>query len=275
MVLSTPSLLIPYPDIGAEIFRIGPFAVRWYALAYVAGLLLGWRYLLYMAKRKDARIAERDADDFLLWATLGVVLGGRLGYVLFYQPLKYAAHPLEIFYVWQGGMSFHGGLLGVITALILFARVRRLALFDLTDLVAQIAPLGLLFGRIANFINGELWGRPSDVPWAMIFPMDELRVPRHPSQLYEAGLEGVILFATLWLIRRYVRASRTPGVISGCFLIGYGTARIIGEVFREPDVFLGYLINGSATMGQILSVPMVAFGIGLIWYARRQARAGG
>ena len=270
------ALLLPYPHIKPELFSFGPFsigsfsfgplAIRWYALAYIAGLLIGWRYLIAMARRPGSKVPERDADDFLLWATLGVVLGGRLGYVLFYKPDFYFTHPLEIFTVWQGGMSFHGGLLGVVAALLLFARQRRLNVFDLSDLVSQIAPIGLFFGRIANFINDELWGRPSDVPWAMIFPSDPLHVPRHPSQLYEAGLEGIILFTALWLINRKVPAARHPGFVTGCFLIGYALARITGEFFREPDAFLGFLYGG-ATMGQLLSLPVLAAGIGLSWFA--------
>ena len=228
-----------------------------------------FRSLIAMARRPGAKVPERDADDFLLWATLGVVLGGRLGYVLFYKPDFYFANPLEILTVWQGGMSFHGGLIGVVSALLLFAYRRKLNVFNLSDLVAQIAPIGLFFGRIANFINGELWGRPADVPWAMIFPTGG-PTPRHPSQLYEAGLEGVILFAALWLINRHAPAARKPGFVTGCFLIGYAIARIIGEFFREPDAFLGFLYGG-ATMGQLLSLPVLAAGIAIAWYAATRA----
>jgi phosphatidylglycerol:prolipoprotein diacylglycerol transferase len=280
--LLTFVLLIAYPDIKPELFSIapfdlgwftvGPFAIRWYALAYIAGLIVGWRYLIAMSRRPNAKVATQDADDFLLWATLGVVLGGRLGYVLFYEPSKFLGHPLQILYVWQGGMASHGGFIGVTAALLLFARQRKLNVFNLSDLVAQIAPIGLFFGRIANFVNGELWGRgPTDVPWAMIFPKDQEQLPRHPSQLYEAGLEGVALFASLWLVNRYVPAAKKPGFITGCFLAGYAIARITAEFFRQPDSFLPKLIGG-ATMGQLLSLPVLAAGAGLAWYAARPSK---
>ena len=273
-------LLIPYPSINPDLFSIGPFtigsftvgpfAVRWYALAYIGGLLVGWRYLIAMARRPDSKISEQNADDFLLWATLGVVLGGRLGYVLFYKPIEYLQHPLQIFEVWQGGMSSHGGFIGVTTALLLFSWQRRINVFHMSDVISQIAPIGLFFGRIANFINGELWGRgPTDVPWAMIFPKDPTQLPRHPSQLYEAGLEGVALFVCLWLVGRYVPAAKKPGFMTGVFLICYAIARITAEFFREPDDFLGFLYGG-ATMGQLLSIPVLAAGIGLAWYAARR-----
>jgi phosphatidylglycerol:prolipoprotein diacylglycerol transferase len=260
-------LLIPYPKINPVLWHFGPFEIRWYALAYIAGLLIGWRYLIVMSRRPGSRINERDADDFLLWATLGVVLGGRLGYILFYQPGYYFAHPLQMLYVWHGGMSFHGGFIGVAVAVMIFSRLRRIPALDLGDLVAQIAPIGLFFGRIANFINGELFGRPANVWWAMIFPKGG-PIPRYPSELIEASLEGIALFIVLWLARRYAPAAKHHGFLIGVFCTGYGIARCIGEEFRQPDPFLGYLWGG-LTMGQILSIPMIFIGIFVMWWVTR------
>jgi phosphatidylglycerol:prolipoprotein diacylglycerol transferase len=263
---------LPFPAIEPEIFTIGPFAVRWYALAYIAGLLLGWWYMLRLVRNDRLGFSGRGmqtkfVDDFFVWATAGVILGGRLGYVLFYNPKYYLGHPVEIFYVWQGGMSFHGGLLGVIAAMALFARHRRIGFFAIADAVACAAPIGLFFGRIANFINGELWGRVTDVPWAVVFPKAGPD-PRHASQIYEAGLEGAVLFAVLWFLVRRSDASHRPGFLSGVFLLGYSAARAFVELFRQPDPQLGFLFGG-VTMGQLLSVPMIAFGIYLIVRGRR------
>ncbi len=271
-------LVIPYPNIHPDIFSLGPFtigdwsfgpfAVRWYALAYIAGLVIGWRYCLALAKRPPQVVQPRDIDDFLFWATLGVVLGGRIGYVLFYNFDQYLAHPLEIFALWHGGMSFHGGATGVIIAIILFCRSRGIPLLAFGDIIVCAVPVGLFFGRIANFINGELWGRVTDVPWAMVFPTGG-PAPRHPSQLYEAFLEGIVLFTLLWVLERFTPARRHPGPLSGAFLVGYGVARIIVENFRQPDPQLGFLFWG-ITMGQLLSVPLVIVGLALILYARRR-----
>ena len=267
---------MPFPDIDPILFQIGPLAIRWYALAYIAGLILGWRYIVALIREKALWYKEPPAtrlqiDDLLLWATLGVIVGGRLGYVLFYQPAHYLTHPLEIAAVWQGGMSFHGGILGVAAAIVLFARRQNINMFALGDLVAAAAPIGLFFGRIANFINGELWGRPTDVPWGVIFPYrDAGPYPRHPSQLYEAGLEGLILFVALRYLTHKTDALSRPGTISGAFLAGYGLSRFFVEFFREPDSFLGYF-GGVFTMGMMLSLPMIAAGAGLIWWAREQA----
>ena len=260
-------LVIPYPDIHPVLVQIGPFAIRWYALAYIAGLVIGWRFIITLARRPGSGVKPEQADDFLLWATIGVVLGGRLGYVLFYKPGFYFENPLQVLYVWHGGMSFHGGLLGVLIAMALFTRRYGIRLLDLADLIARVAPIGLFFGRLANFINGELWGRPTDVPWAMVFPTGG-PAPRHPSQLYEAGMEGVLLFLLLWWASG-TALGRQRGGVAGLFLIGYGTARIVGEFFREPDAFLGFLIGG-ATMGQLLSLPMIALGLYLL--LRREPR---
>jgi len=257
-----PLLALPFPAIDPVLIQIGPFAIRWYALAYIFGLVLGWQYLRWLVRRPGWRLTPLAIDDLLLYVTLGVVLGGRLGYILFYRPEFYLTNPLEALAVWQGGMSFHGGLLGVVAASILFARRRRLPVLEVGDAIACATPIGLFLGRLANFINGELWGRPSDVPWAMVFPGGGPQ-PRHPSQLYEAGLEGVLLFLIMtWLALR----PRTPGSegrLTGVFLIGYGIARSIAELFREPDAHLGFLLGG-LTMGQLLSLPMVVVGILLV-----------
>jgi len=268
-----PLFALPFPVIDPIALQVGPLAIRWYALAYVAGILIGWWYMrrLVAADRlwgRAARPSAADLDDFVLWATLGIVLGGRIGYVLFYNPAHYFAHPEEIPMVWGGGMSFHGGFLGVITAMVLFTRKKPYPLLTLFDLAAAAAPIGLFFGRIANFINGELWGRAADVPWAMVFPHGG-PLARHPSQLYEAALEGVVLFAVIGHLVFRTDLLKRPGVIAGLFAIGYGLARFTVEYFREPDAQLGYLW-GFITMGQILSLPMVAAGAALaIWAARR------
>lgn len=262
-------LLIAFPAIEPEIFRIGPFALRWYAVAYIAGIVIGWRLALRVVEMPPRFMSRMAIDDFVAWATLGVILGGRLGYVLFYKPGYYLQHPLEILALWHGGMSFHGGMLGVICATLLFAWRRGINLLAMGDVVALMAPIGLFFGRLANFINGELFGRPTDVAWAMVFPSDPLRLPRHPSQLYEAALEGLVLFAVLAALAWRTDARRHPGLIGGVFLIGYGLARIVCEFFREPDAHLGFLYAG-ATMGQLLCVPMLLAGAFLVVQARRQ-----
>ncbi len=259
---------IPFPQIDPVIFAIGPFAVRWYALAYIAGLFGGIWYMRWMVKRPPALMTPTQIDDFLLWALGGVVLGGRLGYVLFYKAGYYATHPLEIFKTWEGGMSFHGGLLGVTAAILLYARYAKVNKWYLADCIACAAPIGLGLGRLANFINAELWGRVApDLPWAMVFP-GAGDVPRHPSQLYQAGLEGLALLLILHFAWRNESLRHRPGQLTGMFWIGYGVFRSFGEFFREPDAFLGFLIGG-ATMGQLLSLPMIAFGVYCIWRARR------
>ena len=262
-----PLFAIPFPAISPVAIAIGPFAVRWYALAYIAGLLIGWRYCLRLADRPPGLVRRNDIDDFLVWATLGVVLGGRIGYVLFYNFEEYAAHPLEALYLWHGGMSFHGGAIGVTLAIYLFTRMRSVRFFAFADIICEAIPIGLFFGRIANFINGELWGRVSDVPWAMVFPGGG-PLPRHPSELYEAACEGFLLFAVLWLAER-CGARRYPGLIGGLFLAGYAVARMSGELFRQPDPQLGFLIFGT-TMGQLLSIPLLLAGIALVVWARRR-----
>ncbi|TNE35696.1 MAG: prolipoprotein diacylglyceryl transferase [Alphaproteobacteria bacterium] len=262
MTLSTYFLAIAFPDIDPVLLQVGPFAIRWYALAYIAGLLIGWRLMMRFAREPGSKVTPDNVDDFLVWATLGVILGGRLGYVLFYKPSYYAANPLEIFQVWHGGMSFHGGILGVTVAAFLFTRTKKIPLASFADLLAQVAPIGLFFGRIANFINGELYGRPTDVPWGMIFPGGG-DIPRHPSQLYEATCEGLILFLLIMLLKRTPFAKK-PGFLTGVFLLGYAAARGFVEFFRQPDAFLGFLIGGF-TMGQLLSIPMILIGLFLLF----------
>jgi phosphatidylglycerol:prolipoprotein diacylglycerol transferase len=259
---------IAFPAIDPVAVQIGPLPIRWYALAYIAGILLGWQYMRMLTRRPPQAIGLRDVDDFVVWATLAIVLGGRLGYVLFYKPGYYLERPLEAFALWQGGMSFHGGLIGVIAAIFLFAHLRKLSWLKLGDLVVCAVPIGLFFGRIANFINGELYGRPSDAPWAMAFPHGG-PLPRHPSQLYEAALEGLLLFAVLYALAWHTRSLERPGLLGGVFLAGYAVARTIGELFREPDAHLGFLAHG-ATMGQLLSLPVLLAGLYLIWHARRR-----
>ena len=254
---------LPYPHIDPVLVSIGPFAIRWYALAYVAGILLGWRQALKLTRRISSPITPKHLDDFLLWATLGIILGGRLGYVLFYQWPYYSAHPGEILHIWQGGMSFHGGLLGMALAIWRFARSQRLPLWHFADVVAAVVPIGIFFGRIANFINGELFGRPTTVPWGMVFPAGG-DVPRHPSQLYEAALEGLLLFLILNIISRRVDILRRPGLLTGVFLLGYTLARFVVEFFRLPDTNIGFVWGGWLTQGQLLTVPMALVGLFLI-----------
>jgi phosphatidylglycerol:prolipoprotein diacylglycerol transferase len=267
-----PLFALPFPHIDPVALAIGPFSIRWYALSYVAGIVLGWWYsrrlaesaLLWGETRRPARI---DMDDQIVWIALGIVLGGRIGYVLFYNFASYLEHPAEILTVWRGGMSFHGGFLGAILAIVLFARSRRLHPLAMLDVAAVVAPIGLFTGRVANFVNGELWGRPApDLPWAVVFPMGG-DVPRHPSQLYEAFAEGLLLLGVMAVAVR-IFGFRRPGLVGGIFVVGYAIARIVCEFFREPDAQLGFLLGGT-TMGQLLSVPMAAAGIAVIVIAAR------
>ena len=255
-------LLIPYPEIDPILVQLGPFAIRWYALAYIAGLVIGWQVMRRVCTQPPTILSPLKIDDFLLWAALGVILGGRIGYVLFYRPGFYLENPLAVLTLWEGGMSFHGGLLGVIAAILAFAIRNKTDPFMLSDLVAIVAPIGLFFGRLANFINGELWGRVTDVQWAMLFPRGG-PLPRHPSQLYQAFFEGVLLVLLVVAVWKLTDGRRRPGLLTGVFCAGYGVARIAGEFFREPDAHLGYLW-GPLTMGMLLSVPMIVFGGWLI-----------
>jgi phosphatidylglycerol---prolipoprotein diacylglyceryl transferase len=267
-----PLYVIAFPAFDPVLVQIGPFAVRWYALAYIVGIIAGWMYARALV-RSEALWGGRpplkvvDYDDFVLWVTLGIILGGRVGYVLLYNPGYFAANPAEIFQIWKGGMSFHGGFLGCVLAVVLFARHRGLSILSLGDVTCAVAPIGLFLGRIANFINAELWGRMSDAPWAMFFP-GAGPLPRHPSQLYEAALEGLVLFAVLAYMVR-AGALQRPGLITGAFALGYGIARSFCELFREPDPQLGYLLGGRLTMGMLLSLPLMLAGIAFIVAARR------
>jgi phosphatidylglycerol:prolipoprotein diacylglycerol transferase len=263
-------LSIPFPAIDPNLIEIGPLVIRWYSLAYIFGLILGWRLMRRLSRRVEKLVTLDDTDDFLIWATFGVILGGRLGYVLFYRLDYYLNDLMGILAVWQGGMSFHGGFAGVVIATILFTRKRKIPLLIFADILACVSPIGLFFGRLANFINGELFGRVSDVPWAMVFPRGG-PAARHPSQLYEAALEGLVLFVILIILSRSRFAQDRPGLLTGVFILGYAAARATVELFREPDAHLGLLAAGT-TMGQWLSMPMIALGIGLIIYAHKHSR---
>lgn len=279
---------LPFPDIHPVLFRIpsfsfdflggleiGPFELRWYALAYIAGLVCAWIYTKRLVANRKLWADEPPAtqiqiDDLLFWGALGVIIGGRLGYVLAYDPVHFLQNPQAILAVWSGGMSFHGGFIGVALAVFLFCIVKKLPFLPTMDAVACGVPIGLFFGRIANFINQELWGHVTDVPWAVIFPKSD-GLPRHPSQLYEAALEGILLFIVLRLCsHRFLRLKR-PGFLSGAFALVYGLSRIVVEFFRVPDGHIGYLAGG-VTMGMSLSVPMVLLGL-LLLYRARQAPA--
>jgi phosphatidylglycerol:prolipoprotein diacylglycerol transferase len=260
-------LSIMFPPLDPVALSFGPLVIRWYALAYLAGFLLGWRYALYLVKLRSFRPNAADIDEFLSWAVLGVIIGGRIGYVLVYQPGLYLSDPLEMLKVWHGGMSFHGGCAGVILAMIGFAWRHRISFFTLSDVIASVTPIGLFFGRLANFVNGELWGRVTTAPWGVIFPGERAGpLPRHPSQIYQALMEGLILFLILAWLNTKPAVRNRPGIIGGVFIGGYGVARVIGEFFREPDAQMGYFWGG-ITMGQILSVPMILAGIVLVIYA--------
>ncbi len=272
-----PSLTIAFPVFDPIAISIGPFAIRWYALAYIGGIVLGWIYARAVIRRPrlwggQSPITLVQLDDFILWVTLGIILGGRTGYVLFYNLDFFMQHPLKIFELWEGGMSFHGGFLGCVVAVMAFGWKRNVSILSLGDITCAVGPIGLFLGRIANFINSELWGRTADpsLPWAMVFPNGG-PLPRHPSQLYEAGLEGLALFVLLALMIR-AGALKRPGLILGSFIALYGLARITGEFFREPDPQLGFLWGGM-TMGMLLSVPMVLAGVAIIATALRRKPA--
>jgi phosphatidylglycerol---prolipoprotein diacylglyceryl transferase len=269
-----PFLTIAFPLFNPIALQIGPIAIRWYALAYICGIVLGWLYARSLVKKErlwggPAPISLVQLDDFILWVTIGIIVGGRTGYVLFYNPVFFAQHPAEILELWKGGMSFHGGFLGCVAAVMLFARNNGISILSLGDITTAVGPIGLFLGRLANFINSELWGRPADasVPWAMVFPNGG-PLPRHPSQLYEAGLEGILLFTILAVMIR-MGALKRPGLILGSFITIYAFARITGEFFREPDPQLGFLWGG-LTMGMLLSVPMIIAGAILIVMAWRR-----
>jgi len=264
--------ILPFPNIDPVAFSIGPLAVHWYGLAYVAGIMIGWFYARKLIDRPTlwkgdtAPMTKTHLDDFLVWIAVGIVVGGRTGYVLFYDLPPMLEDPIRIIQIWNGGMSFHGGLMGAIVAMILFARKNAIPVWSMFDIIAAVVPIGLLFGRIANFINGELWGRLSSAPWAIVFPTGG-PFARHPSQLYEAGLEGIVLLLVLAALIFGIKAFKKPGLIAGIFVMGYGLSRIFVEFFREPDAQLGYLLGTNwLTMGMVLSTPMVLIGL---WAALR------
>lgn len=261
--------MLEYPALDPVAIHLGPLAIRWYGLMYIVGILLGWWLLRRRAASRG--FSHEQLADLVFYAVLGVILGGRLGSVLFYNLPYYLDHPLAVFKIWEGGMSFHGGLLGVLIAVGWFAHSQGRRFFEVTDYLAPVVPIGLFFGRIGNFINGELWGRPSDVPWAMVFPNPAAgNVPRHPSQLYEAALEGLLLFIILWL---YSSKPRPTMAVSGLFLLGYGVFRFLVEFVRMPDAQLGYLAFGWLTMGQVLCMPMILFGMLLLYLGYRKVNS--
>ena len=254
-----------FPNIDPVALQLGPIAIRWYSLSYIVGLIGGWQYAMYLSQKIPRVVTKKQIDDFLVWIIFGVIIGGRLGHVIFYYPSYYLSNPFEILQVWQGGMSFHGGMLGVSVAMILYAKRNSLDVFCLSDLIAVAAPFGLGLGRVANFINQELWGRVTDLPWAVVFPRAGIE-PRHPSQLYEAILEGVILFAVLFYLTHSKKMRLRPGVLTGVFLLGYAISRSLVEMVREPEILETALPFGT-TWGQWLSLPMALFGLFLIWRA--------
>ncbi len=268
---------MPFPKFDPVLIHLGPLAIRWYALAYIAGILLGWRYCARLIR--EARLwppiappaSVTQIDDLVLWITLGVIAGGRVGYVLFYGRGQFDQDPMEMLRLWHGGMSFHGGFVGVIAAVVIFARVNRIDMLRLGDLIAPCAPIGLFFGRLANFINGELWGRPTSLPWGIVFPSASDSLPRHPSQLYEAGLEGLALFLILRWATHRARWLPRPGAVTGLFMLFYGLFRIGLETVRNPDIGMPSFPFG-LTMGMILSIPMALAGLALMVRALRGSK---
>jgi phosphatidylglycerol:prolipoprotein diacylglycerol transferase len=254
--------MLVHPQFDPVAIQIGPIAIHWYGLMYLIAFGLVWLAGRWRINHGKTNLSLKDLEDIIFCGVIGVVAGGRLGYILFYKPAHYLSHPLEIFYLWEGGMSFHGGLIGVVCTLAWLARNKNRTLLELGDFIAPLIPLGLAAGRLGNFINGELWGRPSDLPWAMVFPQAQDNIARHPSQLYEMGLEGILLFVIVWW---FARIPRPTGQVSAVFLTGYGVLRFLVEYTREPDAFLGPVF-GALTMGQLLSLPMIA--VGLLIYFR-------
>jgi phosphatidylglycerol:prolipoprotein diacylglycerol transferase len=269
---------MPFPDIDPVALAIGPLSIKWYGISYVVGILLGWLYARKIVstprlwRNNTSPITVTDIDDFVFWAAIGIVLGGRIGYILFYDFPAVAANPLRALEIWNGGMSFHGGITGTAVAMILFARRRGFSVWSLFDVVAATCVIGLLLGRLANFINGELWGKVTDLPWGVIFPGQE-PFARHPSQLYEAGLEGIVTGLILAALIFFAGALRKPGFVAGAFVSLYALSRMAVEFVREPDPQLGYLLGGWLTMGMLLSIPMLLLGLWAMWRARSASPA--
>lgn len=266
-------MALAFPDIDPVALSIGPFQIHWYALAYVVGFVVAWRLAVRIVRLNNdltVRPNENDIDDYISWAILGVLLGGRLGYVLFYNLPVYLDNPAEALKVWHGGMSFHGGVIGVVASLLLFTKIKKVPLMKLADIAAAVTPIGFFLGRCANFVNGELYGRVTDVPWGVVFPRggDE---PRHPSQLYEAVTEGILLFIILYTLIHIQSVREKPGMVSAAFMIGYGVFRFGCEFFREPDVQLGFILD-QVTMGQILCVPMILTGLMIYYLAKKPCK---
>ncbi len=256
--------MLTYPDINPIALKVGPIAIHWYGIMYLIGFVVAWLLGTSRCRQSCGIWKSEQISDLIFYCAIGVILGGRIGYILFYNLEYYLNNPNMMFAVWDGGMSFHGGFIGVIIVLFLYGKKLGKSLFEMTDFVAPLVPLGIAAGRIGNFINGELWGRVSHVPWAMVFPKDPLHLPRHPSQLYEFLLEGITLFLVIWF---YSRKTKPKGAVSALFLIGYGLARFFVEFFREPDPQLGYIAFGWMTRGQELSIPMVIIGIFIILFS--------
>ncbi len=270
--------IMPFPNIDPVAFNLGPLPIHWYGIAYVFGIMLGWYYARTLSltdrlwPHEKSPITPVHLDDFIVWAAAGIVLGGRIGYILFYDMGAVIANPIRALQIWNGGMSFHGGLIGTTIAMVLFARRNGIPVWSMFDIIAAVAPIGLFFGRLANFVNGELWGRLSDAPWAVVFPTGG-PFARHPSQLYEAALEGIVLLIILAILIYGFKALRRPGTVTGVFVCGYALSRIFVEFFREPDAQIGYLAGDWLTMGMVLSTPMFLLGVWAVLRARRASAA--
>ncbi len=260
--------MIAYPSIDPVAIEFGPLQIRWYGLAYAAGILLAWYLGQIRARKGNAPISAPQVTDLILYVAFGAIVGGRVGYTLFYDFSHFVFNPLDVFKLWQGGMSFHGGLLGAIAGIWIYSRSKRIEFLNLSDFLSPLCTIGLFFGRLANFINQELWGRESSLPIAMVFPNDPLQLTRHPSQLYEAALEGILLFLILWI---YSVKPRAVGAVSGLFLLCYGVFRFLVEFFREPDVGIGFVFANWVTMGQILSLPLIVAGLWLLYFSYKKS----